>query len=81
MYLCPVRPTFAPSSLLLQYNSLSIGMSLTAVRQAENVPSAEIYISLVTVKILCLRCQHPDWTSSHLAETGEAASSAAFDSL
>ena len=32
----------------------------------------------MTVKIVCFRCQHPDWTSCPLAETGEATSLRGF---
>ena len=45
VYLRLVRPNFGPPNPLLIYLGIffSIGMSLTGVRQAVNVPSIDIY--------------------------------------
>ena len=76
--LCPFRPTSGPSSLLLKYNSLEQWDVLDGCPSRGKCAVNQHLCSLVTVKILYFRCQHPDETSSHLAETGEAASSAVF---
>ena len=76
----PVRPTFGSSSLLLKYNSFEHWDVLDDGPSQGKCAVNRHLLSLVTVDIFCFRCQHPDWTSSLFAETGEATSSAAFDS-
>ena len=75
-YLCLVGSTIDPSNPLLKYNSFDHWDVFVQGKCAVN----RHLCSLVTVKIFCFRCQHPDGTSSPLAETGEIESSAAFDS-
>ena len=78
-YLCPVRPTCAPSSLLVKSNSFDHWDVVDGCPSRGKCAVSRDLCSLVTVKIFCSRCQRPDWTSSPSAETGKAASSAAFD--
>ena len=78
-YLCPVRHTFDPSNPLRKYDCFEhwgvLDDCLSTGKRAAN----RYLGSLVTVKMICFRCQHPDWISSPLAETRETKSSAAFD--
>ena len=79
-YLCSVRPTFGPSSLLLKYSSFDQWGVVDDCPSRSKCAVSRDLCSLVTAKILCSRCLHPGWTSSPLAETGDAACSATFDS-
>ena len=79
-YLCPVRHTFCPSSLLLKYNSFEHGYVVDRCPSRGKCAVSRDLCSLVTGEKKCSRRQHPDWISSTLAETGEAASPSALDS-